>query len=119
MGTRKYPSYLRSFRQKTGLTLRDSAYLLGISYAELSRYETHLRQMPLGVALRCCLLYGFTVQQMFAGIYQMSAEFILCRLMIFRKQLVRRLSGGPSSLALIDKLAWVTARIANLSAATI
>jgi len=92
---------------------------MGISHVELSRYETHLRQMPLDVAVRCCLLYGFTVQQMFAGVYQMSAEFVFYRLILFRKQLVRRLSGSASSLALNEKLAWVTARIANLTAATI
>jgi len=119
MATLKFPNYLRTFRNRAGLTLRDSAYLLGISHVELSRYETHLREMPLGVAICCCLLYGFTVQQVFAGIYQLSAEFVAYRLMLFRRRLLRRMSGGTSSLVLARKLSWATARLANLTAVTI
>lgn len=103
---------------KTGLTLRDSAYILGITHVELSRYETHIREMPLGVAVRCCLLYGFTFQQVFTGVYHLSAEFVACRLMLFRQRLIR-LSRGTSSLLVSRKLSWATQRLASLTAVTI
>jgi transcriptional regulator with XRE-family HTH domain len=119
MAILKLPNYLRTYRTKAGLTLRDSAYLLGISHVELSRYETHLREMPLGVAISCCLLYGFTIQQMFAGVYRLSAEFVACRLMLFRKRLLRRISGGSSSLLLTRKLSWTTERLTNLATLSI
>src|SRR5260370_40714368 len=79
MATLKLPSYLRTFRKKSGLTLREAAYLLGVTHADLSRYETHVREVPLRIALSCCLLYGLTVRQVFAGVYDFWAAWLARR----------------------------------------
>jgi len=114
----KLTSYLRVYRKKSGLTLREAAYLLRISHADLSRYETRVREVPLPVALGCCLLYGVTVPQAFAGMYDLCASLLAHRLRLFRNRLVRRISKGKPSGSLTRKLSWVTARLAHLSLAT-
>jgi transcriptional regulator with XRE-family HTH domain len=119
MAILKLTSYLRVYRKKSGLTLREAAYLLGISHADLSRYETRVREVPLPLALCCCLLYGFTVPQAFAGMYNLCAALLARRLTLFRNRLVRRISRARPSDSLTLKLSWVTARIAHLSTATI
>jgi len=118
MALRKLTSYLRVYRKKSGLTIREVAYLLGISHADLSRYETHVREVPLPVALTCCLLYGFTVPQAFAGMYDLCASLLARRLTLFRNRLIRRISKSRASDSLAHKLSWVTACLANLSPAT-
>ena len=117
MATLKLTSYLRVYRKKSGLTLRDAAYLLGVSHFALSRYETHVREVPVAVALSCCLLYGFTVPQAFAGMYDLCAALLARRLKLFRNRLVRRISRARPSDSLTHKLSWVTARMAHLSTA--
>jgi len=54
----KLTSYLRVYRKKSGLTLREAAYLLGISDFALSRYETHVREVPVRVAPDLCTEIG-------------------------------------------------------------
>jgi hypothetical protein len=115
----KLTSYLRVYRKKSGLTLRDAAYLLGVSEFALSRYETHVREVPVRVALSCCLLYGLTAPQAFAGMYNLCAALLARRLKLFRNRLVRHISKSKPSDSLSHKLSWVTARIAHLSTATI
>jgi len=119
MAILKLTSYLRVYRKKSGLTLREAAYLLGVSHFALSRYETHIREVPLPVALCCCLLYGLTVPQAFAGMYDLCATLLARRLTLFRNRLVRRIAKTSPSDSLTQKLSWVTARIAHLSTATI
>jgi transcriptional regulator with XRE-family HTH domain len=119
MATRELKSYLRTFRKKSGLTLREASYLLDISHADLSRYETHLREVPFRVALSCCLLYGFTVRQAFTGLYDLCAALVARRLRLYRNQLLRRIAKSGPSASLTRKLSWVTDRLAHLSLATV
>jgi transcriptional regulator with XRE-family HTH domain len=113
MAILKLTSYIRVYRKKSGLTLREAAYLLGISHADLSRYETRVREVPLPVAFCCCLLYGFAVPQAFAGMYDLCATLLARRLRLFRNRLGRRISKSGPSDSLTHKLSWVTARLAH------
>jgi len=119
MATLKLTSYLRTFRKKSGLTLREAAYLLGVTHADLSRYETRVREVPFRVALSCCLLYGLSVRQAFAGVYDLCVVLLARRLTLYRNRLARRIVQSEPSAALAQKLSWVSVRLAHVSAVTL
>lgn len=112
-------SYLRTLRKKRGYTLREAADLLDISHCDLSRYERHLREVPLPVALTCCLLYQVTARLLFAGMYDRCKSSLIHRLRLFRRRLVRRISKGKPDARLDHKLSLVAECLAHLSAATV
>jgi len=112
-------SYLRTLRKKRGYSLREAANLLDISHYDLSRYERHLREVPLPVALTCCLLYQVTAQLLFAGMYDHCKSSLIHRLKLFRRRLVRRISKSRLDARLNHKLSLVTECLAHLSTATI
>ena len=93
--------------------------LLGVSYSDLSRYETREREVSFRVGLSCCLLYGFTARQVFAGMYELCSSLLNRRLTLLRKRLVRHISKNGSSGTQAHKLSWVTARLAHLSVASL
>ena len=70
-------NYLRTFRQKSGLSQDEIAFLLGTeSGTRVSRYECGKHMPRLEVALALAAIYGTSVEELFRGACQ-SVESII------------------------------------------
>lgn len=74
------PNYLRSNRNRLGLSQRDVAFLLGVRYgAKISRYENFARISRLETALALEAIYKRTVSELFGGLYQKAERQVAKR----------------------------------------
>jgi len=68
---RKLPSYLRTHRRRVGFTQKELAFLLGCQKgSKVSRYERLIRFPSLKTALAYEAIFGTSMQELFAGIYE-------------------------------------------------
>ena len=68
---RRLPSYLKTYRKRTGLSQAEVAFLLGCkSGAKISRYERGTRVPPLRTGLAYEAVLGAPVRELFAGVFE-------------------------------------------------
>lgn len=71
MPRRKLPNYLRTHRKRTGFSQEELAFLLGCQNAsKVSRYERFARLPTLKTALAYEAIFGASIRELFAGIYE-------------------------------------------------
>jgi transcriptional regulator with XRE-family HTH domain len=68
---KKLPNYLRVYRQKTGLSQQDMAYLVGsrIGGVKVCRYERRQREPNLKNAIAFEIVLGTAMRELFAGTF--------------------------------------------------
>lgn len=65
LGDDKLTMTIKAARVNAGLTQKEAAEKLGISYQTLSRYENNPGQMPVKMVLDMCDLYHINVDSLF------------------------------------------------------
>jgi transcriptional regulator with XRE-family HTH domain len=89
---RKLPNYIRMHRKRSGLTQMEIAFVLGQeSSTEVSRYERRSRKPKLPEAFALALLFGTTVEELFAGLYEDAKNRTIARLRLLQDEI--KLSG--------------------------
>lgn len=87
-------NYLRSYRQKAGLTQDEIAFLLGGSHGStITRHEEHHRVPSLQTALRYSAVYREDPRTLFAGRYYDAKKFVSVR----AEKLLKSMKDGSSS----------------------
>jgi len=116
--TQFLPTYLRTYRKRTGLTQTEVAYVLGINRSDLWHYETSRREPSLRVLLALQILYRIPLRKLFAGIFLQCRLSTLSRLRRLRGRLVTAGKHKKSRLY-TQKLGWVSIRLGLSSPAAI
>ena len=91
------PTYLKTYRKRSGLSQDELAFLLGCrSGAKVSRYEQFARQPNLSTVFAYEVIFRASACDLFAGIYRQVERATLAR----ARQLARRLqtSGADGRL---------------------
>jgi len=71
MPVSRLPNYLRMHRKRMGLSQDQVASILGCrSGAKVSRYERFQREPTLRTAIACEVLFGVSIRELFAGVYE-------------------------------------------------
>jgi len=98
-------NYLRSYRQKAGLTQDEVAFLMGGTHGStITRHEEYLRVPTLDTALGYATIYGDDLRTLFAGRFERRQRLVRRRADALLGQLpVRRgAQVGPFLQALLD-----------------
>ena len=83
----KLDNYLRSSRRRAGLSQNEMAYLLGAQDGtKASRYERFARTPSLETALAYEAIFGLSVRELFAGVYERAERAAARRARLLRKQ---------------------------------
>jgi transcriptional regulator with XRE-family HTH domain len=107
--SRRLPNYLLMLRKKAGLTQDEVANLFGHkSGSKISRYESNTRRPLLLTALSFEAIYGVSVRESFAGLYEQVEREIAKR----ARRMIHRLRDVANERQLSRKLE-VLSRIAN------
>ena len=70
MTARRLTNYLRTYRKRRGLSQREAALHLGYwSASVVSRCECGRRPVTLRAAIAFSVMYGASIQELFAGMY--------------------------------------------------
>src|SRR5690348_2590379 len=86
------PNYLRSNRNRLGLSQDDVAFLLGARHgAKISRYENFIRTPSLEAALALEVICKRSVSELFGGLYQKAERNVSKR----AKKLIDRKAEAP------------------------
>ncbi len=67
--TQFLPTYLRTYRKRTGLTQTEVAYVVGINRSDLWLFETSRREPSLRVLLALQVLYRIPIRKLFMGLF--------------------------------------------------
>jgi len=74
------PNYLLTHRKRIGLTQKELAFLLGCQdTSKVSRYELFSRMPVLETALAYEVIFGTSIQELFAGVYEEIERNVLKR----------------------------------------
>lgn len=95
------PTYLRTYRKRSGLTQEEVAFLLDTrDGATVSRYE-RLSSMPsLETALALEVIFGVPARELFRGVFAEVETEVIQRARLLSEQL----NAGPQSPAVWQKL---------------
>jgi len=87
-------NYLRTNRKKSALSQEEVAFLLGgigeSKSSRISRYESCSREPTLSAALAYEVIYGKSVRELFAGLYEQVEQNVAKRakLLSYRKKIL-------------------------------
>ncbi len=99
----RLPSYLKTYRRRTGFSQDEMAFLLGsASGTKVSRYERWARKSTLETALAYEAMFQMPVKELFAGVYQKVEKKAVRRARAFA---VRLLANAKPDNATARKLA--------------
>jgi len=74
------PNYLRSYRQKSGLTQDEIAFLMGGTYGStITRHEEYVRITTLETAFGYAAIYREDPRVLFAGLYEGRLRLVMRR----------------------------------------
>jgi transcriptional regulator with XRE-family HTH domain len=106
-------NFLKMYRKRAGLTQAEAAKLIGSrDRLQFARYERHLVDPPLRMAVACEQVFGVPVSELFAGLNQEVNAMTLRRTRSLKERLVRAAQRMPTSRRLLQKLEWVSDRLA-------
>src|SRR6266849_594258 len=105
--TQFLPTYLRTYRKRTGLTQTEVAYVVGINRSDLWLFETSRREPSLRVLLALQVLYRIPIRKLFMGLFLHCRRNTRRRLQLLRRQLVAGGKHKKSRLS-IQKLGWIS-----------
>ena len=72
MTTQFLPTYLRTYRKRTGLTQAEVSYVVGINRSDLWLFETSQREPSLRVLLALQVLYRIPIRKLFIGLFLLT-----------------------------------------------
>jgi transcriptional regulator with XRE-family HTH domain len=102
----KLPSYLRTYRRRSGLTQAELAFLMGVaSGTHVSHYERLRRGPSFVTALKFRAILGVQPEDLFPGIFAEVDEAVIKRARV----LVDRMKDAPETPALKRKRAALDA----------
>ena len=102
----KLENYIVTHRKRSGLSQREVAFLLGCqSGTKVSRYELFRRKPTLEGALACEVVFGVSVRELFAGVYQKVERGVVRRARRLEVQVINGRGHGPRA----QKLAFLKA----------
>jgi transcriptional regulator with XRE-family HTH domain len=107
MKSGRLPSYLRAYRKKSGLTLRDMASLLGSQTpGQFFRYEQHQHIPSIRTAFAFEAILKVPVAELFAGIRESVEKEIEERMQILIRDFEEKANHKPTT-ARRNKLRWL------------
>lgn len=110
--SKRLPNYLRRYRKKIGLKLKELAPLVGLRHNHsAARHERFKRLPPLRVALAYEIVFGIPVAEIFAGLYDEVERDVLAE----ARDLVDRLDASSGRKRHASRTAWL-ARINEMVA---
>jgi transcriptional regulator with XRE-family HTH domain len=105
--TQFLPTYLRTYRKRTGLTQAEVSYVIGINRSDLWQFETSRREPSLRVLLALQVLYRIPIRKLFIGLFLHCRRKTLRRLQLLRRRLLADGKHKKSRLH-IQKLGWMS-----------
>jgi len=111
MKTKALGNYLRMYRKKSGLSLRELGSLLG--YKDLSPVSKHERSLsvpPLAIALCYEVIFRVPVSDLFPGVHARVTREIESKLAALEAELGQRSGKGRGANVTAKKLIWLTER---------
>lgn len=107
-------NYLRMYRLRSSLSLRDVGKLLGYTdHSEVSRHERSIRLPPLAVALGYELIFRTPVSALFVGIQDNIRREVEEGLREMEMRLGECDGNGPNAKVIAHKLMWLSERKTN------
>ena len=104
-------NYLRAYRKKSGLSLRELGSLLGYRNAgQVSRHERSQTTPSLTIALAYESIFRVPVSTLFPGIHSGVKQTIEEKLAALEGELGRRSAKDRGAKAIAQKLTWLTER---------
>jgi transcriptional regulator with XRE-family HTH domain len=95
----RVPSYLRTYRKRSGLTQDEVAFLLGCqSGAKVSRFERLARTPSLKTALACQAIFGVLPHEIFSGLHAEVEKTVAERAHLLSRRLQAKHGQGRSGL---------------------
>src|SRR5438445_12080394 len=105
-------NYLRAYRNKSGLTQREVAFLLGFQNgAQVSRYKRRKRLPPLRTALAWEAIFNIPLSELFAGLRESVGEEIKEGLIELRSKLEQGGAKGNELYEAARKKRWLSGRL--------
>jgi transcriptional regulator with XRE-family HTH domain len=109
------PSYLRTYRRRSGLTQAEVAFLLGTtSGAKMSRYERLSRRPNLQTALGLQAIFGLATKEILPRLFVAVERRIIARAHLLSRQLKQRADSSRTR----RKLTFLSAFIAQRESGT-
>src|SRR5947209_11507605 len=106
-----FASRLRTHRQKSGLSQRELAYILGYtSTGQVIQHEYARSALPFLMALAYEAVFRIPVSQLFPGFYETVVHGIETRLTEFEQTLQSKSVKGRGMRRTAHKLEWLSAR---------
>jgi transcriptional regulator with XRE-family HTH domain len=104
-------NYLKMYRLRSGLSLRDVGKLLGYKdHGEISRHERSVRLPPLAAALGYELIFRIPVSALFVGMHDSIKREVGERLQEMETRLGDYAGDGPNANVIAHKLVWLSER---------
>ncbi len=110
MTSQYLPTYLRTYRKRTGLTQSEVAYIVGVNRSDLWQYEMSRREPSLRVLLALQILYRIPIRKLFVGLFLQCRQATLRRLRHLRTRLAATGEHKRSRLR-EQKLGWISMRL--------
>jgi len=108
---RKLHNYLRTYRKKAGLSLREMGMLLAyVDESAVARHESAKTLPPLFIALSYEALFQAPVSKLFPGMRETAGLEIEQRLLRFEEDLLRTYGKDSRASHAAQKLAWLSER---------
>jgi transcriptional regulator with XRE-family HTH domain len=105
-------NFLKTCRRRAGLTQADAAKLTGSrGPLQFARYERHLVDPPLRIAVACEQLFGVPIAELFGGLNDEVNASTLRRSRSFKERLTRAVIDAPNNRRLLHTLEWITERL--------
>jgi len=102
----KLDNYLRTYRRRAGISQDEMAFLLGThDGTKVSRYERLARTPGLETALAYEAIFGISVRELFAGVYQRVERAARRRAQLLRKRVGRVTSERIGKLKILGEAA--------------
>src|SRR5689334_14362710 len=109
--TYRLRNYLKKFRKESGLTQRELTYLLGQTHdSTVSRYERNDRVPSLRTLMGYEAIFGKTLRELFAGVFEAMAPGVLAR----ARRMSRKLDAIPQTPEIKVKVDFLNDVIASL-----
>lgn len=104
-------NYLKMYRLRSGLSLRDVGKLLGFAdHSEVSRHERSVRLPPLATAIGYELIFRKPVSALFVGMHDSIQRNVEERLQEMETRLGECAGDGPNAKVIAHKLVWLSER---------
>ena len=111
MRNNKAQNYLKMYRLRSGLSLRDVGKLLGYAdHGVVSRHERSIRLPSLPAALGYELIFRIPVSALFVGIQDNIRRDVEERLQEMEIRLGECDGNGPNAKVIAHKLMWLSER---------